>query len=584
MAVVGEPFVTPLKRSASFTVAKKAKKRINEFTSYSSSSTLVTGLNNDLSSIGYLSTYESKNFPDIVSSSLRNNDNNVSYRSKRSEATKAFKKTLCGKLHEEACAKLKAETPSSTDTYPSLPHRHFMDAIDGEAGSGRNHSDFEDDVCSSQMCRKDSSSQEWSPNDVPDTGDCDVVTCQGRVVFMKYANSLPVLFVPCAHSAMKFQYVKPMDASEAVKASVVRPLRKAYDQLFDILQETFHSNDHDMFCYLAMANRWTGIRTEPTRHLTKSLMKKMRHSTQFRSSLACYRVLMRALQAFPLTDRVPFSLSDLEKAVDNLSGFLEFDCRCNNKLSLVNLVLWLTFMVSCLENELLNCKQGSKRRVSLSCVCSWLSAEKRFTFVKRIIQVLVDFLRNRELLINDLVLVKEAESGDDCHSKRAMQMVSELLPILQRLIVLSQAVSSYPAQTADRIATELSAEYSQITLLSHRREYLESLSVPLIKLKLCQRILERQYPSAGRARVCGSLTSLTLDSLLSNYMRRGETTDRRSEPGCWWDSDWVPCCVDGRLLPLERDMCEEFSVLLFTIVLSYVQVKKEGKQNETFSV
>lgn len=590
MAVIGEPLVSHVKRSASFAIPKASKKRINEFASYSSLRNVVTGLNKDLSrNVGYLSRYESKNFPDIVSVNLLDDHYDGPYQSRRSDTAKALRRNFCGKLHKDVCIKLKKETPSSTDTYSSLQNRHFMDAIDVEASCRGNHIDSEDEVYSSDMCKNASSLQKWSSMDVSsavsDTSDRDVIAYQGRVVSRKYINSLPILFVPSVHSAMKFQFVKSLDSNVAAEMSVVQPLRKAFDQLFDVLHENLQTNDHDVSCFLTVVNRWTSVQTELSRHLIKSLMRKMRRSAELHSSFACYRVLMRALQTYPLTDGVPFSFADLEKTIDELSGFIEFsNSGCNNKLSVVNVALRLIFMVSCLENELLNCKLRSKRRVGLSCVCSWLSAEKKFTFVKRIIEVLVDFLKYQESFINDLVLAKEAQRSEDHCNKHVMLIVSELSPLLQRLIVMSQAVSTYPAQTADRIATELAAEYSQVALLSHRYEFLESLSVPLIKLKLCQRILERQYPSVVRTRVCGSLTSLTLDYLLNTYMRKGQNAGMKSEPGCQLDSDWVPCCVDGRPLPLERDICEEFSVLLFTIVLSYVQVKKEGKQNKIFSV
>lgn len=416
----------------------------------------------------------------------------------------------------------------------------------------------------------------------------------GRKIFRSYINGFRILPNARMHSAICYGYCKNtfearVDTSDVSSKCFVKTLGYSYDTLFDVLLESIQRPDSDWTQLTAFAERWTSHQIEKSPKMDKAIIRILHQSRDSSLSYACYRILMTSVNLFPSLNNLPFSSSELMDVIDAIKNCVDSSGLDGKNPTVINCVLTLAYMINSLEAELIYCDHVSKQSIHLSSVSSWLSAEKKYTLVKRIIEIIPKTLRYRESSIGSTNTLPEISTNCLLVNNPYRIVVS----LLQRLLQMSYVVSSYPVRMADRFAVDLALGYVDLPSQSQRFTFLESVvAVPLVRLKLCQRILERQFsrslspsspavmPSSG-----GMYAHRSLTVLVNKYLKiDGVPADQCKSDVCF-GVDWLRNCAGDDLQPsTEVEACEEYAVLFYSMVQSFLQLKLEGMKFTAFNM
>ena len=328
---------------------------------------------------------------------------------------------------------------------------------------------------------------------------------------------------------------------------------------------------------------FTTARRYPTVHLLRRLLTIMMESTDREASYHVYRMLNEVRMQHPVRPgELPFTWSDIQTAVTQLQLPLGvYSAPANAALSSA---LALQYMAGMLEDELFSRPITAQRQVTHSVAYRLLSAETKFSNVKKLLQWISDALHFGQYceaginsVLENLRIGTTANGEHDCGDVStscdtaavASDRVPKILPVMQRLLNLVIIVSRCPEDCAKRIAIELERLYMHLPTLFQRHLLVTSITSRLLRLKLVQRILEDHCSNDSEQ--CGGCDSgaICLNDLITCYFCCVPPQNLFTPPPTPERDDDVDLMnVDSKKYSPES--CEELSMLLYTVLDSYI--------------
>ena len=329
---------------------------------------------------------------------------------------------------------------------------------------------------------------------------------------------------------------------------------------------------------------FTTARRYPSTTLMCRLLRKLLESTDISASYDVYNVLNEVcLQHATKPQELPFTWNYVKTAVTQLH--LPLGVYGAPTPAVLSSALALQYMTNMMEDELFSRPITAQRQVMHSVAYRVLSAETQFSNVKLLLQWIADALHsgkygedgiNSSSLVNLRIGTTTDPGGKDCGDVSGDAVtanearVPKILPIMQRLLNLVMIVSRCPEDCAKRIAVHLKRIYMHLPTLYHRHLLVTSITSRLLRLKLAQRVLEDHCSDDDER--CGGCNSgaICLGDIITCYfccvppqnLLTPPPTPERDDN----DADGID--VDRRrYLP---QSCEELSMLLYTVIDSYV--------------
>lgn len=210
---------------------------------------------------------------------------------------------------------------------------------------------------------------------------------------------------------------------------------------------------------------------EPTKDLNSFLLRLL-PSAEPSHVMELYCMLQLILQYYSPSSHLPFTWDELKETIE-----LVMTCTESQQ------VYKLAMMVESLEAELMQHSLMSQRHMAKSMIAKWFNPDSHLHRLKFLTQSL-----------SAVITLNELEPVSDAFLQLAPppRAAPKALVLVQRLLQLAMVVSRRPHGTTGLVVRELSLVYMRLPSLHHRQVMLETLTWPVVRLLLIQRLLEDQ--------------------------------------------------------------------------------------------
>ena len=324
---------------------------------------------------------------------------------------------------------------------------------------------------------------------------------------------------------------------------------------------------------------FTTARRYPSTTLMCRMLRTLLESTDVTTSYDVYNLLndVRMQHAMKPCE-LPFTWSDVKTAVTQLH--LPLGVYGAPTPAVLSSALALQYMTSAMEDELFSRPVTAQRQVMRSVAYRVLSAETQFCNIKLLLGWIADALHSSKygedgINSSNLRIGTASDAGKDCGDGDAGTAnddcrIPKILPIMQRLLNLAMTVSRCPEDCARRVAVHLKHLYMHLPTLYHRHLLVTSITSRLLRLKLVQRVLEDHCSDDSER--CGGCNSgaICLGDIIACYFCCVPPQNLLTPPPTPERDDNDVDRIDVETRRYSPQSCEELSMLLYTVVDSYV--------------
>ena len=344
------------------------------------------------------------------------------------------------------------------------------------------------------------------------------------------------------------------------------------------LESLVEYRDFQLSSLLGAIDDYTSARLFPPAQVRQLLLESLVESKRPCEQRACYRRLQSLAELHPPRDEIAFNWQNCETSLNQLR--LPMGIQTSNWQAAAGRLLAINYMIGILEQELVQYSLASQRQIMKSNAFKWLALGVNSVFLQQLATWYVGSVQYGQWCgTNNNVPPSFHES---CQNKTAnmwlgcqdcyhtVNDVPKAPPMIDRLIDLTVCVSTNPEDCATRLACELCHSYIMLTEINQKQIFVTNISNKLVRLKLCQRILENH---------CGNFESgstgsfANLGDLVSSYFQFAPLRSCFTPPSTP-DNDNAHGDVEVESSQHSPEACEELLLLLFNLVTSYIYCAK----------